>query len=509
MRGRRPPSVASNPVFVGAVTLLVVLVAVLLAYQANQGLPFVPTFELKVDTPDAARLVVGNEVREGGFRVGQVANIEPVGGRDGLPRGAQLTLRLDKSATPVPRDSTVRIRPRSALGLKYVELRRGRSDEPLAEGTTIATRSGAVGPELDDFFSIFDEPTRENIARNLDYFGAGLAGRGKAINRTLGAAPQLLGDLPPVMRTLADPDTRLERLLDETADLTRVLAPLSDTLARGLTGMADTFEALSRDPQALRDTIARSPGTLDEGIRSLPDTRPFLTRLAGISDEVRGTAGELRASLPAVNRALAAGTPVLRRAPQFTEDLERTLRALRSLANSPTTDITIGGLTDTMRTLNPTLQYAGPHVTVCNYFTYFWTFFADHISDEDATGTVQRVQVKLAPLEQENSLASFGATEPANADHIDPVQHALFGDGVQLHDQLYNAAVDENGNADCESGQRGYLKRLATGFPAHMNVVLDPSTPGSQGPTFKGRARIPEGQSFSSEPTGIAPRVDP
>ena len=58
--------------------MLFVVVAVLLAYQANQGLPFVPRFELKVDTPNAARLVVGNEVREGGFRVGQVAGIDPV-----------------------------------------------------------------------------------------------------------------------------------------------------------------------------------------------------------------------------------------------------------------------------------------------------------------------------------------------------------------------------------------------------------------------------------------------
>jgi len=503
MRGRRPPSVASNPVFVGAVTVLVVLVAVLLAYQANQGLPFVPAFEVKIDTPNAARLVVGNEVREGGIRVGQVAKIEPIAGRN---RGAQLTLRLDKSATPIPTDSTVRIRPRSALGLKYVELVRGKSGEALAEGATIATRADAVGPELDDFFSIFDEPTRENIDRNLDYLGSGLAGRGEAINRTLGATPQLLGDLPPVMRTLSNPDTRLVRLLDETADVTRVLAPLSDTLARGFTGMADTFEGLSRDPRALRETIARSPATLQEGIESLPPTRPFLTRLASISDEVQGTARELRASLPAVNRALAAGTPVLRRTPEFTEDLEGTLRAL---AKSPTTDITLAGLTDTMRTLNPTLRYVGPHVTVCNYFTYFWTHLADHISDEDATGTVQRVQVKLAPIEQENSLLSFGATEPAHADHIDPVQKALFGDPVEFHDQLYNAAVDPAGNADCEGGQRGYLERLATGFPANMNIVLDSSTPGSQGPTFKGRPRIPAGQSYSADPTGIAPRVDP
>ena len=506
MRGRRPPSAASNPVFVGAVTVLVVFVAVLLAYQANQGLPFVPTFEMKVDTPNAARLVVGNEVREGGFRVGQVARIEPI---PDSRRGAQLTLKLDTSATPIPRDSTIRIRPRSALGLKYVELVRGKSGETLAEGSTIATRGDAVGPELDDFFSIFDEPTRKNIDRNLDHFATGLAGRGEAINRTLAATPQLFGDLPPVMRALSNPDTRLVRLLDETADITRVLAPLSGTLARGFTGMADTFEAMSRDPQALRETIARSPATLEEGIRSLPETRPFLTRLAGISDEVRGTARELRASLPAVNRALATGTPVLRRTPELTEDLEGTLRALRSLAKSPTTDIALAGLTDTMRTLNPTLRWAGPHVTVCNYFTYMWTFLADHISDEDATGTVQRVQVKTAPIEQANSLMSFGATEPANADHIDPVQQALFGDAVQLHDQLYPAAVDAQGDADCEAGQRGYLDRLATGWPERFKIVVDPRTPGAQGPTFKGRARIPEGQSFSSEPNGIAPQVNP
>ncbi|HEV2059080.1 MAG TPA: hypothetical protein VGR11_06970, partial [Solirubrobacteraceae bacterium] len=175
---------------------------------------------------------------------------------------------------------------------------------------------------------------------------------------------------------------------------------------------------------------------------------------------------------------------------------------------SPTTDITLAGLTDTMRTLNPTLRWAGPHVTVCNYFTYMWTFLADHISDEDATGTVQRVQVKTAPIEQENSLMSFGATQPANADHIDPVQHALFGDAVQLHDQIPAAAVDAQGNADCEAGQRGYLERLATGWPEKFKIVIDPRTPGSQGPTFKGRARIPAGQTFSSEPNGIAPQVN-
>ena len=70
---RRPgSSVLANPVLVGAVTLLVTLVAVFLAYNANNGLPFVPTTELHVQLPSGANVVRGNEVRTGGFRVGIV-----------------------------------------------------------------------------------------------------------------------------------------------------------------------------------------------------------------------------------------------------------------------------------------------------------------------------------------------------------------------------------------------------------------------------------------------------
>jgi virulence factor Mce-like protein len=498
MRSARSRSIVSDPIFIGAVTVLIVLTAVLLAYRANRGLPFVPVTQLEVDVPNAARLVVGNEVREGGFRIGQVTKIAPVGGGHG---GAQLTLSLDSSAAPVPDDSTIKIRPRSALGLKYVELVRGRSDRELPDGATITADARAVGPELDDFFSIFDEPTRKNVERNLDYLGTALAGRGNDVNRSLAALPALLGDLPPVMRTLSDRDTRLPRLVQETGDATRLLAPQSGVLAESFTSMADTFEALSRDPQALKDTIARTPATLDEGIRSLPDARPLLSHLAGLSDEVRGTARELRASLPSVNRALASGTRVLRRTPQFTDRLDGTLRALRDLARSPTTDTALAGLTDTMRTLNPTLRYIGPNVTVCNNFTYTFTGIADHFAEEDPTGTTERIQVKTAPLLQRNSIGAFGATRPAAASTIDPVQKTLLGDAVALHQADYNRYVDEHGDADCEGGQRGYLD--------NDSVSTNHRTPGNQGPTYKGRSRVPAGQSFSAEPTGIAPSVLP
>ena len=77
-------SVASNPVLIGAATILVVLVAVFLSYNANQGLPFVPTYELKAEIPSGANLVRGNEVRIGGARVGaiDVDRARPDRGRD-------------------------------------------------------------------------------------------------------------------------------------------------------------------------------------------------------------------------------------------------------------------------------------------------------------------------------------------------------------------------------------------------------------------------------------------
>src|SRR5206468_4456437 len=67
MRRRGSASIVANPVLVGAVTTLVVVVAVFLSYNANNGLPFVPTRAVFVEIKNGSELVKGNDVREGGF----------------------------------------------------------------------------------------------------------------------------------------------------------------------------------------------------------------------------------------------------------------------------------------------------------------------------------------------------------------------------------------------------------------------------------------------------------
>ena len=122
--GTAPNPALANPVLVGAAAVLLVIIAVFLAYNANNGLPFVPTKELKVDIASGADLVAGNEVREGGFRIGLISEMKPIALKSGQI-GAQLTLKLDQSHGSVPVDSTASIRPRSVLGLKYVDLHVG------------------------------------------------------------------------------------------------------------------------------------------------------------------------------------------------------------------------------------------------------------------------------------------------------------------------------------------------------------------------------------------------
>jgi len=484
MRRRGSGSIIANPVLVGSVTVLTILVAVFLAYNANAGLPFVPTVQVNTVVPDAFKLVRGNEVREGGFRIGIVSDIVPRKQRDGSA-GAVLTLKLDKKASPIPADSIVRIRPRSALGLKYVELQRGRARDTLADGDTITVDDNALTIELEDFFNIFDEKTRRNVQANLEGYGNGFAGRGKSLNQAFESLPQFFEDLPPVMRTLADPDARLERLFDELGDAARISAPLAEDIVDGFAAGADTFEALGRDPEALKATIEKSPGTLEVGTRSLRNQRPFLRDLAAVSEDLRGAAREIRASAPPIAAALRSGIGPLRQTPALNRRLAATFTALEDLTSNQATDRAISSLTTTMTTLNPTLRYLGPFVTVCNYWNLWWTFLADHLTDKDGTGQVQRVQVKSAGGDQ-GGLSSFGEPKPI----------------PDLHAQFYGAAIDDQGNADCEQGQRGYPEHLADGLdPNEKKLVIDPETPGNQGTTFKGRPRVRDTQTFQRLPS--------
>jgi virulence factor Mce-like protein len=485
-------AIFANPVLVGAVTVLVVIVAVFLSYNANQGLPFVPTTSLKVHFPSGANLVRGNEIRSGGFRVGVVDDMKPVQLSEGRV-GAELTLRLDKRIGDIPKDSQWAIRPRSALGLKYLELQEGRSKEAFTDGDTVPLSQTRVPVELDEVFKMFDPKTRDASRGNLRGFGDAFAGRGTAVARTIEEAPRLFGHLEPVMRNLADPGTELDEFFKELGDAARVVAPVSRTNARLFTTMADTWEAFARDEEALRQFISKQPPTMDAAVASFRVQRPFLRELTAFSQDFSGATAELRGALPDINPALETGTRVQRRAPQLNKEVEGMLRALDELTSAPSTNAAIRAIGATVTTLNPQLRFYGPFVTVCNSPNYFFTYLAEHFSEPDTTGSAQRALANTTPR-QKNSVGSMGASEPANGEEVRE------GNAAFLHGNPYGAAITPDGRADCEAGQRGYMERNARFYDKKFKIEQDARTPGAQGPTYTGRPRVPEGQTYTHIP---------
>lgn len=515
-RRRASQSILANPVLVGAVTTLVIIVAVLLAYNANTGLPFVPTREVKVQLSSGSNLIKGNEVRAGGYRIGVVSALAPVPLPDG-ETGAEAVLKLDKKVGEIPADTSLTVRSRSALGLKYLQLDRGTSDRKLRDGDTIPATQTKVPVQFEEIYEIFDKPTRSAVQANLSGFGNAFTGRGHDLNATISELPRLLRFLAPVMRNLSSPQTQLERFFSELGDAARVVAPIADVQARLFTAAADTFEAISRDPEALQDTIAKTPGTLSTGEESFRAQRPFLEETAAFSRDLRFAAADLRLSLPTINDALEVGTPVVRRSAQLNHELRKTMITLRDLVQAPSTNLALRGLVGTVATLNPQLRYLGPYVTVCNYWTYFWTFVAEHFSERDPVGQSQRALLNTTGS-AENGTGSMGAFKPANGEPNREPNAAP----QNLHAQDYGAAINDDGTADCEALQRGYPGKLNQFGPE--NIAIDSFTPGSQGPIFDsfndlakplgeralGPARVAPGQTFTRYPeTGPLLSQDP
>ena len=170
MTRRRAGIIASSPVLVGAITTLIVILAVFLAYNANQGLPFVPSYRLSVVVPDASTLVRNNDVRIGGVRIGFVESVVPVQDPRTGAVHAKVNVKLDKSVQPLPKDSTVIVRSRSALGLKYLEIDKGTSNQGWPEGSTLPLADARPRPvEIDQVLNTFDAPTRKAIQAKPDF----------------------------------------------------------------------------------------------------------------------------------------------------------------------------------------------------------------------------------------------------------------------------------------------------------------------------------------------------
>jgi len=414
MRNRSGISgIASNPILVGAVTVLVVIVAVFLAYNANNGLPFVSTYNLKARVPNADALVKGNEVRIGGVRVGIVKKVVPVNLGDGRI-AAELSLSLDKSAEPLPVDSTITVRPKSALGLKFLQVTPGSSKKGFKAGETIPVTAAHPEPvDIDQFFDMFDEPTRKAIRQNLAGFGNALAGRGPQLNEAFGALRRAVVNGQPVLRKIVEPSTNFGGFWRALENLSATVAPVAETQANMFVVLDRTFAAFARVSRPyIQETIEKSPPTLDEVNSDLPVLRPFLNDTARFFTALRPGVKALAKTSPVIAESLHAGIPVLNASPVLNEQLPPTAEALVDFQEAPGVMSGLKLLTSTNRVLKPSLTYIVPSQTVCHYWSLTFRSLASASSQGNSNGNWLQF-ISYGPPEGPNSESTF-ASAPAN-----------------------------------------------------------------------------------------------
>jgi ABC-type transporter Mla subunit MlaD len=525
-------NIAASPTLVGAVTTLIVMVAVFLAYNANNGLPFVPVYRVSVVVPNAARLVKNNEVRIGGARVGVVASIEATqvspsqisdsGTQDGTATGtatqaastqgntccvaAELGLKLDKSASPIPEDSIFRVRYRSSFGLKYLEITRG-TGKPAPEGfvfdglddsgscqlptdpTTFAANEPASSKngcfqkqtEFDAINNTFNTKTRTNVRKNLIGYGDAFAGRGASLNEAISELRPLFVNLKPVATVLADPNTELKRFFEALGRTAQIVAPVAVQQAEFFGNAATTFAAISSDPAALQATISEGAPLLTQGPALLRRERPFLTQFAELSRRLNPGVRQLRVAIPTLNDAIRIGTPVLNKTPPMNHKLRQALVQLKRLVQQPATKTSIQRLQETFDNATPLAKWVAPAQTVCNYWNYWFTMLPEHLTERDQIGFQQRIALvggtagategnfQQAPLNGYSGMQANGRAGPLG----DPLS------GVAPNEFAPAQLPILHGNSYAPSGQpntvvRNYASKLGlSGYPRNYSEAPD------------------------------------
>jgi ABC-type transporter Mla subunit MlaD len=459
--------VASNPVIVGAVTVLVVIIAMFLAYNANQGLPFVSTYDLKAEVPNANALVKGNEVRIGGSRVGVVSEVNPEQDDETGEVWAELSLKLDQSAEPIPEDSTMIIRPKSPLGLKYLQIVPGDSPTGLEAGETIPITAARPEPvDIDQFFDIFDEPTRRSTQRALAGFGTAFAGRGPQLNEAIGSLRRLTENAQPVLSILVDPSSGWGEFWEALAELSATVAPVAETQAGLFVALDRTFGAFARVSRPfIQETISKSPPTLDTAIEDLPVLRPFLRNTERFLVALEPGARALGRTSPTINAAFRAGIPALNRSPALFAQLDPTAEALLDFQEAPGVFNGLDLLIDTNNVLKPGIRFLTPAQTVCNYLTISFRNLASVFSENNGRGHW------AGALALEASAGPNAETRPSSAPANGPEKDN------HLHSNPYPNTAAPGQPRECEAGNAGFAR----------GVTKIGNIPGNQGTTTSGQ----------------------
>jgi virulence factor Mce-like protein len=293
-----------SPFRAGALTLLVIVVAVYFAFA--RGIPFRDHYEIKAAFTDSVNVKERQPVRIAGVEVGKVVKVEhPEPGEARV----EVTMRIEDDGRPIHKDAQVKIRPRMFLeGNWFLELSPGTDGSPeLEDGGTIPVQQTASPVQLGQLFAVLQSDVRENIRSIFREYGSALEGAGaRGFNRSLPYWEPAYRDSAVVQQaTLGLSEHDLSEYVDSAG-----------RVARGLDRSPEALRSLITDFNTSAGAFAREAGNLEAAIGELPRTiraaRPALARLNEAFPPVRRLTADLRPTVRETGRTIDVSFPFIR-----------------------------------------------------------------------------------------------------------------------------------------------------------------------------------------------------
>ncbi|XAY04060.1 hypothetical protein DSM112329_00886 [Paraconexibacter sp. AEG42_29] len=338
---------------VGSVGVLGVLVLVYVGFKAPDKIPGRSYYNLKAEFKNADNLTGHYQVRNGGKLVGQVLKPRIENGV------AVVDLQLDPTEKGLKSDTRLEVRPRSAVGVRYLDIKPGKNGTPLQEGDTIPFTQTGSTVQLDTVLGTFDTETRANAQKFLRELGTGFAGRGEDLNEAIGGASKMLrlasGAQPGTgaadslsstagwLSAIADRKGSIRSLISGSDTIAGTSDPVREQIAAGFKPQAKALEPFAQERGAIHSTLEKAPGTFTTASSRLPAVDGMVEQLRGFARDIRPGLRAAPASFTQTSALLTESRPGLR-------DARATLR-LADRAVDPTL-----GLLDTVKPVLPQID---------------------------------------------------------------------------------------------------------------------------------------------------------
>lgn len=298
-----------------AIAGLMIIAAVVGGYvlvHQRITLPGEDRYAIDVELPTAQAFTPGQgqQVSVAGVEVGRIGKV--------TLRNGRAIIRMDIKRSElhaVYADATVLSRPRTPLDDMSLELDPGTPRAgKLADGALIPVSRSQPNVNVDEILAGLDADTRPALQALLQGVAQGVGtGRGPINLREL-----LKKTRPTLVRTKVLTDAvrgrrvELRRLVSNLARLTGRLGSQTGDLRTLVTSGNQTFGALAAEDQAVRESLVKLPGTLQQADSALAAATPLARTLKPALAALIPTAKALPLALSAVRPLARAGTPDLR-----------------------------------------------------------------------------------------------------------------------------------------------------------------------------------------------------